>query len=468
MPLTDKGQKIRAAMHKQYGDKRGESVFYASINSGRIKGAEGRAEGGKIRSPLEGFSMILPDPNAVVGGGMAPVTGASMPRIKWDTKTVGGGRQPIDPKSTTVINVDPQALNRAYNKTDPEFAKNLMSGRMDRLKEHVDAGNPVSLPEVGAVGNRLGFVNGRHRAQLAADRREQSIPLAVDKGNEQSIMDIISKYGRAEGGRIPGLRANPGTVSPQKGRIKSSKWFAEGGSVPTPRRDPRKLGPDEEDEVSIRVYKPQGWENHGLRKGNPFQEDYSHPAFRPRLMPFRGGNDPGTGINDPKEVRLASGGSPPTAPWYERGAMRHMAGGMLRSAIPGRTDKLNLAVGSGSYVMPADTVSALGQGNSMAGAKIMDRLFKKGPTGANLALKGRGRAGRMFMADGGDVDIAEGGDNEPVDIIAAGGEYVLTPEQVAELGGGDVDIGHKILDDFVKAVRKEHVKTLRGLPSPKR
>ena len=40
MPLTAKGEKIRAAMHKQYGAKKGESVFYASINKGNIKGAE--------------------------------------------------------------------------------------------------------------------------------------------------------------------------------------------------------------------------------------------------------------------------------------------------------------------------------------------------------------------------------------------------------------------------------------------
>jgi hypothetical protein len=40
MPLTAKGEKIRAAMHEQYGAKKGESVFYASINAGRIKGAE--------------------------------------------------------------------------------------------------------------------------------------------------------------------------------------------------------------------------------------------------------------------------------------------------------------------------------------------------------------------------------------------------------------------------------------------
>ena len=38
MPLNAKGKKIKAAMKKQYGAKKGEQVFYASENKGTIKG----------------------------------------------------------------------------------------------------------------------------------------------------------------------------------------------------------------------------------------------------------------------------------------------------------------------------------------------------------------------------------------------------------------------------------------------
>jgi hypothetical protein len=38
MPLTKKGAKIKAAMAKEYGTKKGEEVFYASANKGTIKG----------------------------------------------------------------------------------------------------------------------------------------------------------------------------------------------------------------------------------------------------------------------------------------------------------------------------------------------------------------------------------------------------------------------------------------------
>jgi len=40
MPLSDKGRKIMSAMKRQYGDKGGERVFYASANKGRIRGVE--------------------------------------------------------------------------------------------------------------------------------------------------------------------------------------------------------------------------------------------------------------------------------------------------------------------------------------------------------------------------------------------------------------------------------------------
>ena len=47
MPLNKKGKKIMKSMKKQYGKKRGETVFYASKNKGVIKGVEKRKKGAK-------------------------------------------------------------------------------------------------------------------------------------------------------------------------------------------------------------------------------------------------------------------------------------------------------------------------------------------------------------------------------------------------------------------------------------
>ena len=40
MPLTSKGKKIMKSMKKTYGKKKGEQVFYASKNKGKIKNVD--------------------------------------------------------------------------------------------------------------------------------------------------------------------------------------------------------------------------------------------------------------------------------------------------------------------------------------------------------------------------------------------------------------------------------------------
>ena len=40
MPLTAKGRKVMTAMSKTYGKKKAKQVFYASKNSGKLKGVD--------------------------------------------------------------------------------------------------------------------------------------------------------------------------------------------------------------------------------------------------------------------------------------------------------------------------------------------------------------------------------------------------------------------------------------------
>ena len=49
MPLNQKGRKIKKAMEKEYGKKKGDRVFYASENKGTIKGVTKK---GKRRSSI--------------------------------------------------------------------------------------------------------------------------------------------------------------------------------------------------------------------------------------------------------------------------------------------------------------------------------------------------------------------------------------------------------------------------------
>lgn len=181
---------------------------------------------------------------------------------------------------------------------------------------------------------------------------------------------------------------------------------------------------------------------------------------------------------DAKRKGMAAGGAAPAPPFYARKAANSIGSGFVKSPVAGRTDKLPMGVAPDSYVMPADIVSGLGQGNSLAGANALNKLFKVGPYGAAMpkapSARGPGAGSmRRGFAEGGEVEAMVGGAPEampaeaPVDIVAAGGEYVVPPEVVAELGGGDVTAGHRILDAMVKQIRSQTVKTMSNLPGPK-
>lgn len=115
--------------------------------------------------------------------------------------------------------------------------------------------------------------------------------------------------------------------------------------------------------------------------------------------------------------------------------------GPIHSNVAGRTDHLPINVPSGAYVIPADIISAMGEGNTMAGFRIANNVFG---------------------------EQQESPEDQPVEIVAAGGEYVISPENVTNIGGGDIDAGHTNLDDFVKQYRAKTIQTLKNLPGPKR
>jgi len=159
----------------------------------------------------------------------------------------------------------------------------------------------------------------------------------------------------------------------------------------------------------------------------------------------------------------ASGGRP-TLHLKKRKIHSKLHTGPIHSPVAGRTDHLPMHVPSGSYVIPADIISAMGEGNTMAGFKHMRRMFSGIPyAGGSMPYGGSQTPYGEPLPH-----KADGGDVEGVPIVAAGGEYVLSPEEVRYAGDGDMDAGHKVLDEFVKRYRKETIKTLKNLPGPKR
>jgi len=125
-------------------------------------------------------------------------------------------------------------------------------------------------------------------------------------------------------------------------------------------------------------------------------------------------------------------------------------GGLLTSHVAGRTDHLPLKVKAGSYVVPADVVSGLGEGNTLHGGKVLDHMFPLGSSG----IVPTGKPAAMPYKTGGAVPI-----------MAAGGEYVILPEAIIKKYGS-LERGHKVLDAWVKHSRQKTIKTMKKLPGP--
>jgi ADP-ribose pyrophosphatase YjhB (NUDIX family) len=315
------------------------------------------------------------------------------------------------------------------------------------------------------------------------------------------------------------------------------------------------------------------------------------PATDPRIsnalgMAQRGRFAEGGGLNALHEPHLHPHKIRP--PRAYRHAQHRIHSGPIHSSVAGRTDHLPIHVHSGSYVIPADIVSGMGEGNTIAGFKHLRRMFGGMPRGEGSAPYGQSggpygmatggkvkhhaagilfkspddkillvrRAGRDHHGEwglpGGGIEKGEtaeqaarrelreetghsydgelapatrrvregvdfttfmahaepfqpklndehdahawvtpdeaksmdlhpgvrstlarvakavGGSASGVPIVAAGGEYVVHPDEVEEVGAGDMDRGHEVLDKFVKRMRKELIGTLKKLAPPKK
>jgi hypothetical protein len=308
-----------------------------------------------------------------------------------------------------------------------------------RFMRHLLVRNPI-----GAIMEATPLNAGEEEI-LAQRRREAGLPSSPD---ESSMID----YYKVEESMMP---PRPREEMRAPSMPLSASWMGTSGATapeqakrvlaeraaPTPPERPAPAmrtiyyaNPTDTEQRVMRLgadYKPTEDE---LKSGRVF--GLEEAAERTGLQKFISG-----------DFRAAGGRAPsPKAP---RTPKPHV--GPIHSPVAGRTDHLPMHVPSGSYVIPADIVSATGEGNTMAGFKVMNRIF--GSRGG--APKGYGEGGAVH-------------DGELVPIIAAGGEYVIHPAAITKIGAGDLDRGHKELDDFVKGLRAKTVKTLQKLPGPRK
>ena len=207
-------------------------------------------------------------------------------------------------------------------------------------------------------------------------------------------------------------------------------------------------------------------------------------------VPAYGSPVPNLTQQSPTPIALARGGVPryemggmTSNPWWEkseaRGELTHNSG-LFPGSGSGRTDNLPVNVPVDSHVIPADVVSGLGEGNTQAGAAIIDKMMNSLPYGIKQDRMGHGsgRMGRepapyrepapITPGEPAPQEFANGGSPSHTKIIAASGEYLVHPAQVLALGDGDMAKGHKILDAFIMKIREKTKKELRKLKPPKK
>lgn len=170
------------------------------------------------------------------------------------------------------------------------------------------------------------------------------------------------------------------------------------------------------------------------------------------------------------QVNFADGGALPSMPWYAKSESRSMAPhvGPLLGSTPGRADKVNTSVANGSHILPSDTVSALGSGNSLAGHAVLSKMFpgSSGPLGMKSPLHASKPNFPKLPSIKPPKTFKDGGKTEHIPVALSDGEFCVDISDVKKIGNGNEAHGHAILDHFILKIRKDAIKKLKSLPGP--
>ena len=146
MPLNEKGKKIMSSMKKQYGKKKGEEVFYAMENSGKLKKVIKARGGDAARSDkASGRSAGRADPSggvdrsAVGAGSQFAQNRARQNLAKQKKQTI----KAISPSTT----MGGQALKFGLMFAGVPFAGKVTSGLLDR-GQNLGYGKQIKKPNL--------------------------------------------------------------------------------------------------------------------------------------------------------------------------------------------------------------------------------------------------------------------------------------------------------------------------------
>ena len=302
----------------------------------------------------------------------------------------------------------------------------------------IDAGSPVpgadGMGAAPAGSGRTPYILGNYGSTSTTDT----------KSADSTLGSILKTAGAiaatAYGGPAGGMAANA---------LGSVVHFNHGGMIPR-RADG---GSSEPKEVSVKVEQADPQVGSVDDQGEPWyaplvQQNLSAQMAASLAQPDGAGMKSGGMLPLMPPEHFAAGGmsAGDESPWWERSEAR--AGdrhGLLTSPIAGRTDKLAVSPAAGSYVMPADVISGLGEGNTLSGANVMQHILDTGPHGIPLPKSAGGIRGLphpppAYHEGVGDDGMASGG---VVGAFAAGGMSPAVTDYLSGngLGGKGIPAG---------------------------
>lgn len=354
----------------------------------------------------------------------------------------------------TATGTQPSSAKPSSAPVRPEWASDPPTGVILKKGEHWDA-------RVGQPRKAGSFSEVRYKAPRQSTKKDSAKGSKKSKGNEARTDEPTAKItdpndpaywsgkltdGMKDGGALGLARKYAGKL---KRAFGGRTGYAHGGApdfgqptvadrmeypIITPigeSTQPRAPGYEEiaAEQPLFPLMYPRGWPKEGNGRIR-FQGDEGEPLEN--SVPV---------LEDNIAVRRADGGAIGLARAYANGG--HVESGPIVGHDGGRDDTKPISVPSGAYIIPSDCVSGIAGagGNTLAGMRILEKMF--------------GKPSPEARSSGGAVPI-----------VISDGEYVLSPEQVAKVGGGDVSKGHRVLDAMVRKVRADHVAQLKSLPGP--
>lgn len=349
------------------------------------------------------------------------------------------------------------------------------------ISEMVKSGHPRDQAIAAALRTARAHGGKVHKGAIHSSvaGRTDHLPMHVASGSYVIPADIISAMG--EGNSMAGFKVAQNIFSGKN--ITKGTPYGEHG-LPYSGSAPHKAGGGGADSGVAAT----GMSSNG--KSASYNANQAAAAHYAQMD----NQSHGTPIPSNLQTYLPGGSNAGYSQNYGGGSRPNTGNGVLGDALMGRTngytgwlDHINGGGKGGSLFNPAggssggnqaspaspqaspapsspDNRSWLNKNAALIGTIVAGPVG--GLIGAGLHKNKEGQTG--FNRLGENLGFADGGAAEGVPIVAAGGEYVIPPEDVVHIGGGDLDHGHKILDSFVKKMRQKTIKTLQGLPGPKK